>query len=52
MVTKAEDFVSARRPLEARPMVDVVKLAVWTAGAVLPWAAIIIAARWVATVLT
>jgi len=65
--TRAEDFISARRALEARRMVesaelgspaysfdeiDVVKLAIWTAGAVLPWAAITIAARWLATVLT
>jgi hypothetical protein len=65
--TKAEDFTSARRALEARRMVksaelgspayavdevDLVKLAIWTAGAVLPWAVIIIAARWLATVLT
>ena len=64
---KAEDFVSARQALKARRMVesaergspaysvdevDVVKLAIWTAGIVLPWAAIIIAAHWVATVLT
>jgi hypothetical protein len=65
--TKAEDFVSARRALKARRMVesaergspaysvdevDVLKLAIWAAGIVLPWAVIIIAARWVATVLT
>lgn len=48
-LTKAEDFACARPP---RRKIDVVKLAIWVAGAVLPRAVMIIVARWMATVLT
>jgi hypothetical protein len=51
-VTKIEDAVSVGRALGARPSVDFVKLAIWAAAALLPWTAIVIVVRWVATALS
>jgi hypothetical protein len=51
-VTKIEDAVSVGRALDVRPSVDVAKLAIWAAAAILPWTVIIIAVRWVATALS
>jgi hypothetical protein len=46
-IAKGEDAVSQSRALESRQVVDVLKVVVWAAAAVLPWAAIVIVVRWV-----
>ena len=46
-VAKDEDTVSQSRALGSRQVVDVLKVVVWAAAAVLPWTAIVIVVRWV-----
>ena len=46
-LSKHEDAVSGGRALESCQVVDVLKVAIWAAGAALPWAAIVILVRWV-----
>ncbi|HUH85694.1 MAG TPA: hypothetical protein VLX85_13880 [Stellaceae bacterium] len=51
-LTKTEDALSVGRVLDARPSVDVVKLVIWAAAAIVPWTVIFFAARWLATALS
>jgi hypothetical protein len=49
-VSKPDDMLDDAQP-ESRQAVDIVRMLVWAAAAVLPWAAIIIVVRWAMTAL-